>query len=121
MADHSELDRLAKIMADVVNEASQIIHGGNILGVISLAPDCAVIGGENWQNVKDLLPQLSNEDRAAVEKVFTDNLNLVNKDVQAKIVTWVPLLEKAFELAEQAYGVVKAAIDLVNKGKAALA
>ena len=118
--DHSELDKLAKVAADVFNEVSKVIHGAGVFTLFSLTPDFTMVGGEDWNKVKSQISSLGDEERKAVEGVFASNLNLVNKDVQAKILSSENLLEKAVELAEKQIALIKQEIELFNEMKALL-
>lgn len=120
MADHSELDKLAKVAADVLNAVSKLVHGGGILGLIGLYSDASIIGSEKWDLAKAQISSLSDEDRRAVEDVFSNSLDLVDKVVQAKIQNSLNLLDDGFMLAESVLPLVKKAGDLLAEAKALL-
>lgn len=117
MADHSQLDNLAKVAADVLNEVSKLAHGSGLISLIGLYPDASIIGSEDWNAAKAQVASLSDEDRQAVEQVFINALNLENKVNQAKITNSVTLLDSAFALVEQVMPLVKKAEELVVEAK----
>lgn len=117
MADHSELDKLAKVAADVLNAISKLVHGGGVLGLIGLYPDVSLVGSEDWNALKSQLSSLSDSDRRAVEELFSNSLDLVDKAVQAKLQNSVNLLDDGLMLVESVLPLIRQAEDLLAQAK----
>lgn len=97
------LKKIALSVANVLNVLSKVINKQGLWHLIALKDSV-----EFWATV-DLrvalaeLKDLSESEREVVEQSYKDALDLVNKDVQAKISGFVDLLEKLADLAEDAY------------------
>lgn len=100
--DHSEIDKLALVTADVLTAIGNMIDGGSIVDLFAVYPDIGLIQSEDWTKAKEQLKALSMDDRKAVEDIFNKNLGLKNKGLEVKIQSGVGILEEAIELVESA-------------------
>lgn len=110
----------AVAVAQVVNVVSKVLNKGGLLSLFGLLEPINTLKGIDLSKFKDELGELGEDDRKAVQKAFTDTLDLADKAVQAKIVGTVGYLEKAIDLVNRALGMVNEGKSLVLEVKAFL-
>lgn len=105
---------LAKVLADVLNTASKLLHGQGLVVLFALSQDWGMLSNVDYAAVKKELSDLSAEERKEIEDVFINSLALVDQAVQAKIQAGVGVLDSAVKVVEDAVAVVKAAKALLS-------
>lgn len=108
------LKQLAKILADVLNTGSKLLHGQGLVVLFALSQDWGMLSNIDWAAVKTELGALSADDIKAVEGVFLNSLALVDQAVQAKIAAGVNILDSAIVVVEGAINVFNQAKNLLS-------
>ncbi len=111
------IERLKEIVADVAGVLNAVSKFANKGGIFALAPLYGIATSVmkiDWALVKQEIADLSTEERAALEVVFQAELDLVKKDVEAKIEEAVLKLDQAIDLVER---VVEAGKRFYQEGK----
>jgi hypothetical protein len=104
-------------VAKVLNVASKVIHG-NLFAALSLVEPLLSLRGVDFAAVGAEIGDLDTAELDVVRAAFVENLDLVNKDVQAKIAEGSASMLEAVALVEEAVSVGQKAIVLFAKFKA---
>lgn len=115
-----ESKEVAETLAKGLNVASKMVHGDFFAG-LGLIGVLNGIKGIDFELFKKEVGELDQAERDAVQAAFVNNLDLVNKDVQTKIVAGTNALQDAVDLVTKALGLWKEAELLVNQLKSILA
>ncbi len=110
------LKNLSGILADVLNVASRVIHG-NIFGALGLIGSLVALRGVDFSVLGNELGELDAEEQEVIRQAFVARLDLVNKDVQAKISEGIGYVQETAALVAELVESGTKAVELFNKFK----
>lgn len=109
------IEHLKTIMvgiAEIMNIASRVMHGSGIFALFGIMAPINKIRGTDMSLVLKELKDASPAERAELDKAFLGAMDLVNKEVQAKIGTMAGYLEECVTVVGDALSVVNRSQDL---------
>lgn len=105
-------------MAHILNVASKVIHNGGLFALFGLTGPIAALKAVDFAKLKLELGELIAAERQDVEATFSQNLALVNANVQAKILGGVNYLEETVEMVGRGISLFNEGKDLVERVRA---
>lgn len=101
-----EVSKILDVVVEGLNVASKIAHKGGVLSALALVDELSAIGSVDWDVLKKEVSELDADDAKKLQDLVSVKLDLVNKEVEAKIKAAPALVLEVLTVAQEVLAVV---------------